>query len=79
MKTPIQIPSLGLVEVVTLVSWAHPDGARVTEGETIAEVETEKSLVEIESPSSGILKIAIEVSPDLIPSEAVLGHVDDEA
>jgi pyruvate/2-oxoglutarate dehydrogenase complex dihydrolipoamide acyltransferase (E2) component len=70
MKHPIQIPSLGLVEVVTVTGWPQ---------QTVATVETEKSEVEIESPADGILEVTISAGPDLVSAEAVLGYVDDSA
>jgi len=79
MKHPIQIPSLGLVEVVTITGWPQPAGARVTKGQTVATVETEKSEVEIESPADGVLEVTIAAGPDLVSAEAVLGYIDDEA
>lgn len=77
MKHPVIIPSLGLVEVVTVNSWTKAAGTRVGKGETIATIETEKSEVEIESPADGVLEIAITAGPELVSADAALGFVDD--
>jgi pyruvate dehydrogenase E2 component (dihydrolipoamide acetyltransferase) len=77
VKHPIVIPSLGLVEVVTVTAWTKQSGDRVTRGETICTVETEKSEVEIEAPAQGILHIAVAAGPELVSADISLGSVDD--
>lgn len=77
MKHPIIIPSLGLVESVTVTGWLKAAGDRVAKGENIATIETEKSSVDIESPIDGILETAIPAGPELVSADAVLGYVDD--
>jgi pyruvate dehydrogenase E2 component (dihydrolipoamide acetyltransferase) len=79
LKHPVMIPSLGLVESVTVTGWLKAAGDRVAKGENVVTVETEKSLVEIESPADGVLEIAIAAGPELVAAEAVLGYVDDGA
>lgn len=39
----------------TLVEWLVADGAEVTEGQPIYNLEIEKSVMEVEAPASGIL------------------------
>jgi pyruvate/2-oxoglutarate dehydrogenase complex dihydrolipoamide acyltransferase (E2) component len=77
MKQPVMIPSLGLVESVTVTGWLKKTGDRVAKGENVATIETEKSSVEIESPADGILEIAVAAGPELVSAEAVLGYVDE--
>ena len=79
MKHPVMIPSLGLVEVVTVTGWLRAAGDRVGKGETIATIETEKSEVEIESPIEGVLEIIAIAGPDLISADAPLGYIEDGA
>ena len=53
---PLEIPKVGLVmESARLVRWLKKVGDWVKEGEPLLELETEKSVVEIESPHSGRL------------------------
>jgi len=40
-----------------IAEWLVPDGAQVKEGQPIYTIESEKSVQEIESPSSGVIKI----------------------
>ena len=57
MAVEFFIPKLGqTVEEVTLVSWLVEDGAKVSQGQEVMEVETDKAVVEIPSPEG--------VSPD---------------
>ena len=79
VKHPVIVPSLGLVESVTVTGWARASGDRVGKGETIATIETEKSEVEIESPAEGTLEIVVAAGPELVSADATLGFVDDGA
>jgi pyruvate dehydrogenase E2 component (dihydrolipoamide acetyltransferase) len=52
-----EIPKVGLVmEAVKVVRWLKNVGDNVTQGEPLVEVETEKSVVEIEATASGRLQ-----------------------
>ena len=77
MKHPIIIPSLGLVEAVTVTGWTRASGDRVARGETICTIETEKSQVEIEAPAAGTLHIDVAAGPELVSADASLGSIDD--
>lgn len=52
----VEMPALGMAMTEgTLLRWIKEPGATVDEGEPIAEIETEKAAVDVESPVSGIL------------------------
>ena len=54
MATPIEMPKLGTtVEECTLVAWRTRKGDRVSTGEVIAEIETDKAAFEIAAPVDG--------------------------
>ena len=75
MARAIVMPSTGMYTAEgKLVTWLRSDGATVSEGDAVAEVETEKALFEIEAPRSGILH---HVSPvgTILPVEGVLGYI----
>ncbi|MBM0169723.1 biotin/lipoyl-containing protein [Altererythrobacter sp. C41] len=56
MAVSVELPSISMgVTEATIVSWLKNVGDRVEAGEVIAEVETAKSTVEVESPASGTL------------------------
>jgi pyruvate dehydrogenase E2 component (dihydrolipoamide acetyltransferase) len=56
MATPVKMPQPGnTVEECILVRWIAGKGSRVSAGEAIAEVETDKANFEVEAPAEGIL------------------------
>ncbi len=56
MPTPIIMPKQGnSVESCIIVKWARQVGDPVAEGDILCEVETDKALLEIESPAAGTL------------------------
>ena len=60
-----------------LVSWLKEEGDAVTAGDIIAEVETDKTNVELEAPGSGILeKIHVQVGQSAAVGDllAVIGE-----
>ena len=50
------VPDLGEVEEVTLLRWLKEEGEEVEVGEAVAEVEADKAVFVIESPSAGFLR-----------------------
>jgi pyruvate/2-oxoglutarate dehydrogenase complex dihydrolipoamide acyltransferase (E2) component len=48
----------------SIVLWLYPDGARVEQGQLIAEILVEKVTLELEAPASGTLKI--KVAPEVV-------------
>ncbi len=56
------MPKLGMdMEEGTVVNWLKAEGEAVKKGEALAEIETDKSTVEVESPAEGIiLKLFVE-------------------
>jgi pyruvate/2-oxoglutarate dehydrogenase complex dihydrolipoamide acyltransferase (E2) component len=58
MSTPVMLPKLGFaMQNGEIAEWLVADGATVKEGDIIYSVESEKSVQEVESPASGILRI----------------------
>ena len=56
MAISIVMPALELTqETGKLVSWRKNEGERVTKGEPLLEIETDKAVVEIEAPADGVL------------------------
>ncbi|MGA8222122.1 MAG: dihydrolipoamide acetyltransferase family protein [Candidatus Acidiferrales bacterium] len=56
MAISVVMPALELTqETGKLVAWRKKEGDRVAKGEPLLEVETDKAVVEIESPAEGIL------------------------
>jgi pyruvate/2-oxoglutarate dehydrogenase complex dihydrolipoamide acyltransferase (E2) component len=75
VNTQILLPKLGFsMNEGNLSAWLVADGACVKEGEPLYALESEKSVQEIESPASGILKILLQ-SGQVYPVGAVLGEI----
>ena len=56
MALSVVMPALEMAqETGKLLSWRKREGERVTKGEPLLEIETDKAVVEIESPGDGIL------------------------
>jgi pyruvate dehydrogenase E2 component (dihydrolipoyllysine-residue acetyltransferase) len=56
MATEVVLPRLGLTqEEGTVLRWLKPEGSRVTRGEPLFELMTDKATLEIEAPASGVL------------------------
>src|SRR4030081_595090 len=56
MSTDVIMPALGMAqETGTVGQWMKHAGDRVVKGEPLLEVETDKAVVEVESPASGTL------------------------
>jgi pyruvate dehydrogenase E2 component (dihydrolipoamide acetyltransferase) len=83
MPTDVIMPALGLAqETGTVVQWIKRAGDRVVKGEPLLEVETDKAVVEVESPASGTLAaISAEAGAEVPVGTAIaliLGHDESE-
>lgn len=80
MRIPIEMPNLGYdMERGTIAGWSKQVGDKVTRGEPIADIETEKATIEMEALASGTLvEIVHPAGSDLAVGE-VMGYLDDEA
>ncbi len=76
------VPQLGqTVEEVVLVKWLVPDGAQVSRGQEVMEVETDKATFPVESNAKGYIHIGPYKEGDVIPVltvVAVIGKPEDQ-
>lgn len=79
-RIAIEMPKLGYdMESGRIGGWLKQVGDRVARGDIVAEIETEKSTVEMESLAAGTLvEIVAEAGAEL-PVGEVIGWLDDEA
>jgi pyruvate dehydrogenase E2 component (dihydrolipoamide acetyltransferase) len=71
----IVMPSMGMyTEEGVLTAWIRPAGTRVTLGEPIAEITTEKATFEIPAPEEGLLHTVAAVGTTL-RVEALMGYI----
>lgn len=76
MATPIKMPQLGLTMTEGTVSkWNKQVGDRVTAGEIIAEIETDKINGEVNAPADGELRAIVAPIGTTIPVTGVIGYI----
>jgi pyruvate/2-oxoglutarate dehydrogenase complex dihydrolipoamide acyltransferase (E2) component len=76
MMTKILFPKIGFsMEEGKLVEWLVADGAHVLSGQPIYTMESEKSVLEIESPATGRLKTEA-TAGETYQVGAVLGEIE---
>lgn len=79
-RIAIEMPKLGYdMESGTVAGWLKKVGDKVSRGEAIAEIETEKSTVEMESTAAGTLVEIVAAAGTELPVGQVIGYLDDEA
>jgi pyruvate dehydrogenase E2 component (dihydrolipoamide acetyltransferase) len=72
----VRMPKLGLeMEEGTLLDWMVEEGGEVTEGEQIAEVESEKSVGEVEAREDGVLRRMYLQVDETVPPSTPMGIV----
>jgi pyruvate dehydrogenase E2 component (dihydrolipoamide acetyltransferase) len=78
-RIPIEMPKLGYdMESGKIGAWVKEVGDSVTRGDVIAEIETDKSAVEMEATASGVLVEIVAQPGAEFPIGAVIGYLDDE-
>ncbi|MEK1905266.1 MAG: lipoyl domain-containing protein [Pseudomonas sp.] len=74
--TELRIPAAGdAVSEVQLVEWIAENGAQVAEGEVIYSIESDKSVLDVESPASGTLTILVNAG-EIFPIGHLVGRID---
>jgi pyruvate dehydrogenase E2 component (dihydrolipoamide acetyltransferase) len=63
------------MEEATIVRWIKREGDPVTLGETILEIETDKSTVEIDSPASGLMGPLLHPEGTTLPVGVVISYI----
>ncbi len=76
MAKNVILPALGMVqETGTILRWLKAEGESVTQGEPLAEIETDKATVEIEAPASGTLSSVSASVGDEVPVGQVIAVI----
>src|SRR4026209_2753208 len=82
MSEEFFIPKLGqTVEEVTLVTWLVKDGEKVSQGQGVMEVETDKAVFPVEANAKGYIHLGPYKEGDVIPVltvVAIIGREDDK-
>jgi pyruvate dehydrogenase E2 component (dihydrolipoamide acetyltransferase) len=78
----VNMPKLGFdMAEGTLVRWVIPEDEAVEKGQVLAEIETDKATVEVESPHSGVVRRHLVDTGAIVPVSspiAVVGEADEE-
>jgi 2-oxoglutarate dehydrogenase E2 component (dihydrolipoamide succinyltransferase) len=78
MKTEVVVPEVG--ESITqgvIAAWLKADGERVTEGEDLFELDTDKATLAVPSPATGALSITVQEGQEVTVGQAV-ASIDTE-
>ena len=76
MATQVVMPQMGYDMVEgTLVRWMKAEGDDVRRGEAIAEIETDKAVVEMEAHASGVLRRTLVTEGATIPVGQIIGII----
>ena len=61
----------------TVANWVKKEGDQVNQDEIIAEIETDKVVLEVVAPSDGVLTKILKKEGDIVNSAEVIGEFDD--
>ncbi len=79
MATEVLVPPLGqTVDTLSFVAWLKQEGEHVKQGEALYVVETDKAMLDVEAPATGILSRVTAKKGDqvkvLAPIAVILGE-----
>jgi len=79
MAEELFIPKLGqTVEQVTIISWLVEDGQKVSQGQEVMEVETDKAVFNVEAVDDGYIHIGPYKAGDVVPVLTVVAVIGEE-
>jgi pyruvate/2-oxoglutarate dehydrogenase complex dihydrolipoamide acyltransferase (E2) component len=79
MRIEISVPQQGLTtEYVVLRKWIASVGQKVKKNMPVAEIESEKATLEIESPADGVLVETVAQVDDELTIQQVMGYIETE-
>ena len=80
MATELTMPQMGYdMQEGTVVRWLKAEGSNVELGEPVAEIETDKAVVEFESYASGVLQTILVEEGTTVPVGQPIALVGEEA
>jgi pyruvate/2-oxoglutarate dehydrogenase complex dihydrolipoamide acyltransferase (E2) component len=73
----MRMPKLGMdMTSGKVLKWLVPPGSRVTKGESIAEIETDKVTVCLEAPESGLLREVVAPAGTIVEAGQTLAVIE---
>ena len=80
MRIEVTMPNMGYeMEEGKVVSWLKQVGDRVDRGEALAEIETDKTTVEMESLAAGTVAELVVAEGDTAAVGAVIAYLEGDA
>jgi len=78
MAKPIMMPKFGqMTEVSTIVEWKKKEGDRVSRGDVLFTVETDKSVMEVEAFVEGVLLKIVVPAGVSVPVNTIVGFIGE--
>lgn len=78
MATLFEMPKLGMdMEEGTIVKWRKAENEAVKKGETLVEIETDKTTVEVESPCDGVLLKLYYAEGETLPIQTPIAAIGE--
>jgi dihydrolipoamide dehydrogenase len=79
-RVEVKVPQLSeSVTEATMLPWKKKAGDPVTQDETLVELETDKVVLEVPAPASGVLKEIVKKEGEIVHADEVLAAIDTEA
>lgn len=79
MRVAVRMPKGGYdMESGKIVAWTKNVGDRVRRGETIAEIETEKTVVEMEAMTDGTLSEIVHQQGEEVSVGETIAYIEDD-
>jgi pyruvate dehydrogenase E2 component (dihydrolipoamide acetyltransferase) len=76
MATPVIMPKLGMtMEEGTVVRWLKTDGEAVEKGEPLLEIMTDKAIVDVETPATGIVQWICAAVNATVPVAQLIAYI----
>lgn len=80
MQSEVRVPKWGLtIESAKIIKWLKHEGDPVVLDEVLCEVETEKSVAEIESPVAGVLSSIVAAEGETRKVGEIVCLIDEES
>ena len=79
MATPVTMPQMGYdMTEGSIQTWVKKEGDKIAKGDTLAEIETDKTTMDMEAFASGILKRILVQPGEMVPVGTVIAVIADE-
>ena len=78
MANEITMPSMGAdMTEGTIVKWLKNEGDKVSKGDKLAEIETDKTVVEMEAYDEGFLRKITSIEGSVVQVGKIIGYIGD--